>query len=62
MQEITKEVMKYKIDIIALQEIRWQGQGRTDKPDCTLLYSQAEEKTSQLGTGFKTNKTMKRSP
>jgi hypothetical protein len=38
MQEISEEMMKYKIDIIALKEIRWQGQRRSDKPDCTLLY------------------------
>jgi len=59
MQEISKEMMKYKIDIIALQEIRGQGQGRIDKPDCTLLYNGSEEKTGQLGTGFMINKAMK---
>jgi exonuclease III len=61
MQDISKEMMKYEIDIIALQEIRWQGQGRIDKPDYTLLYSGSEEKTGQLGTGFMMNSTMKRS-
>jgi len=59
MQEISKEMMKYKIDIIALQEIRWQGQGRIDKPDYALLYNGSEEKTGQLGTGCMVNKTMK---
>jgi exonuclease III len=61
MQEISKEMMKYKIDIIALQEIQWQGQGRIDKPDYTRLYSGSEEKTDQLGTRFMMKRTMKRS-
>jgi len=39
MQQISKDMMKYRIDIIALQEIQWQGEGRIDKLDCTLLYS-----------------------
>ena len=59
MQEIRNEMVAYKIDTIALQEIRWQGQGRIDKPDYTLLYSGSEEKTGQLGTGFMMNKVMK---
>jgi exonuclease III len=59
MQEISKEIMKYKIDIIAIQEIRWQGKGRIDKLDYTFPYSGSEEKTGLLGTGFMVNKTMK---
>ena len=59
MQEIRNEMTAYKIDITALQEIRWQGQGRTDKPDYTLLYSGSEEKTGQPGTGFMMNTAMK---
>ena len=59
MQEISEEMMKYKIDIIALQEIRWQVQSRIDKLDYNLLYRGSKEKTGQLGTGFKTKKTMK---
>jgi exonuclease III len=59
MQEIRNELTAYNIDILALQEIRWKRRGQIDKPDCTLLYSGAEEKTGQLGTGFVINKTMK---
>jgi exonuclease III len=57
MQEISKEIMKYEIDIIALQEIQWQGQGRIDKLVYTLLYSGSEETTGHLGAGFMMNKT-----
>jgi len=59
MQKIRNEMTAYKIDIIALQEIQWQGQGWIDKPDYTLLYSESEEKTGQLGTGFMMNNAMK---
>ena len=59
MQEISKEMMKYKIDIIALQEMRWQGQDWIDKPDYTLLCSGSEDETDELGIGFMMNKTIK---
>jgi hypothetical protein len=51
-------MMKYTIDIIALQEIQWQGQGRIDKLDYTLLCSGLGEKAGQLGTGFIMNRAM----
>jgi endonuclease/exonuclease/phosphatase family metal-dependent hydrolase len=52
MQEIANEIQKFEIDIVALQEIRWTGQGRTDKCDCTLIYSGSGKRTGQLCTGF----------
>ena len=44
MQEINKEMMKYKIHIIALYEILRQGQSSIDKPDYTLLYSGSDNR------------------
>lgn len=57
MKEVADEMLKHKFDIVAVQEIRWQGQGRIDKKDFTLIYSGPNDKTGQLGTGFLINKT-----
>ena len=57
MHEISKEMIVYMVDIVALQKIQCQGQGKIDKPDYILLYSESENKTGQLGTGFMMNKT-----
>uniref|UniRef100_A0A8D9AYK2 Craniofacial development protein 2 n=1 Tax=Cacopsylla melanoneura TaxID=428564 RepID=A0A8D9AYK2_9HEMI len=59
MQEVADQMLKYKFDLFALQEIRWQGKGRIDKKDFTLIYSGPDSKTGQFGTGFLINKTVR---
>jgi exonuclease III len=56
MAEIADELLKYDLDITALQEISWKGSGRINKPRYILLYSGAEKQVEQ-GVGF----TIKRS-
>ncbi|XP_039285541.1 craniofacial development protein 2-like [Nilaparvata lugens] len=52
MKEVTSEILRYKLDIVALQEIRWQGGGQIDKKEFSLLYSGPENRTGYGGTGF----------
>ena len=51
MAEIANELLKYDLDITAIQEIRWKGYGGIKKPRYILLYSGAE-KQSEQGVGF----------
>lgn len=51
MLEIASELQRYKIDIAALQEIRWEGQGRLDKKGFTMLYS-GGKRQGQQGVAF----------
>ncbi|GFG36685.1 hypothetical protein Cfor_11018 [Coptotermes formosanus] len=55
-----KEIGKAKVDIVAVQETRWQGQGRIDK-DFSLFYSGPKERMRQYGTGFIINAKMGKS-
>jgi exonuclease III len=61
MQEVAQEMARYKIDIMALQEIRWQGTGRTDKPEFFIICSGPQKRTGWLGTGFVITRNMKAS-
>jgi len=38
MKEIMEEIGTVKVDVVALQEICWQGQGRIDEKDFSLFY------------------------
>jgi exonuclease III len=52
MMEIALEVLKLGIDLVALQEIRWQGHGEINKKTFTVIYSGPENRIGQYGTGF----------
>jgi hypothetical protein len=52
MVDIAQEIINFNLDLVALHEIRWQGQGRIDKSKYTLIYSGPSNKTGPLGTGF----------
>jgi hypothetical protein len=59
MAEEAGEILKYVMDVMALQEITWRGHGRVDKKNYSLFYSGPETVTGQYGTGFIINSKMK---
>jgi hypothetical protein len=50
--EIADEARKLKINLLAIQEPRWPGQGRIDKQDYSVFYSGPNSRSGQCGTGF----------
>jgi hypothetical protein len=54
MKEISDEIRKFQYYLVAVQEVTWQGQGRIDKPEYSLLlvYSGPDRRTGMFGTGF----------
>ena len=56
-----EEISKARVDIVAVQEICWQGQGRIDRKDFSLIYMGPKKRTGRYGTGFITNAKMGKS-
>jgi hypothetical protein len=52
MVEIAHEARKFKINILAIQETRWPGQGRIDTQDYSVIYSGPNSRNGQSRTGF----------
>ncbi|XP_055388217.1 uncharacterized protein LOC129616611 [Condylostylus longicornis] len=52
MREIADEMDRFKIDLAALQEIRWKDTGIIKKEDYIVYYSCSKNRTGQYGTGF----------
>ena len=48
MMEIADEVLKQGIDLVALQEIRWQGHGEINKKNFTVIYGVSQEECARL--------------
>jgi hypothetical protein len=51
MMEIAEELQKYEIHITTIQEVRWRGCGKVNKPKFTVYYSGAERQ-GEYGVGF----------
>lgn len=51
MEEIGRQMKIYEIEVLALQEIRWAGEGRIDKETYSLWYG-GGSKRGQYGTAF----------
>jgi hypothetical protein len=45
-----RELARYKLDLVGVQEIRWDGQGTVRAGDCNFFYGKVNE-NYQLGTG-----------
>ena len=52
MNAIAEEVEKYKMDAVALQEIRCKGKGVIRKSKFTIYYSGNEDRQGNRGVGF----------
>jgi hypothetical protein len=47
MVDIADDARKFKINILAIQETRWPGQGRIDKQDYSVFYSGPNSRAGQ---------------
>jgi hypothetical protein len=45
-----KEVSKYKLDLVGVQEVRWEGGGTEPAGEYTFVYGKGNENL-ELGTG-----------
>ena len=61
LQETIREMEKEGLAILALQEIRWKGQGEHSKNGHTLYFSGTNDNSSKYGTGFLVNNQLKKS-
>jgi len=54
---VVKKIEKYKVKIVALQEIRWNDEGTININDTTILYGKSNERR-QFGVGFAVHKSL----
>jgi exonuclease III len=56
--EFAEDLHKYEIDITAIQEVRWKGYDKINKPKFGVYYSGAE-KQGKHGVGFTVTKKLR---
>ena len=48
---VTRELARYKLNLVGVQEVRWDKGGTVREGDCNFFYGKGNE-NRQLGTGF----------
>jgi hypothetical protein len=48
---VSRELSRYKLDVVGVQEVRWEGGGTKPAGENTFLYGKGNE-NRELGTGF----------
>ncbi|KAL4104718.1 hypothetical protein QTP88_020000 [Uroleucon formosanum] len=56
-QGVVSEIERYRLKVVALQEIRWRDLGSVDIQDTTVFYGKCNDQR-QFGTGFAVHKSL----
>jgi hypothetical protein len=48
---VTRELVRYKLDFVGVQGVRWEGSGTKPAGEYTFIYGKGNE-NRELGTGF----------
>jgi hypothetical protein len=48
---ILRELARHKLDLVGVQEVRWEGSGTEPAGEYTFIYGKGKE-NHELGTGF----------
>jgi hypothetical protein len=58
LRAVAEEISKYKLDLVGVQEIRWDGGGTEPAGDCTFFYGKVNENHELCTVFFIHTRTM----